>query len=177
MKVLAPPAQAAAAIGQIALCQTWAEVLGANDIFCGVNAVDYSGYPDCRPAFIEAFERLAGTRITTNLVTGEIEATTVVEVELLVLVQDGGRVGVVVPWTDGGTLARLLAGLNPQQREAVLHSGSPLLIVAGAGSGKTAVLISHRFSSVRMADRILVLDAGRDIVNEQLSGVRREDQP
>ena len=37
----------------------WAEVLGANDIFCGVNAVDYSGYPDCRPAFIEAFERLA----------------------------------------------------------------------------------------------------------------------
>ena len=37
----------------------WAEVLGANDLFCGVNAVDYSGYPDCRPAFIEAFERLA----------------------------------------------------------------------------------------------------------------------
>ncbi|MGN2247998.1 7-cyano-7-deazaguanine synthase QueC [Frateuria sp. GZRR35] len=37
----------------------WAEVLGANDIFCGVNAVDYSGYPDCRPAFIDAFEQLA----------------------------------------------------------------------------------------------------------------------
>jgi len=37
----------------------WAEVLGANDIFCGVNAVDYSGYPDCRPAFIESFQRLA----------------------------------------------------------------------------------------------------------------------
>jgi len=37
----------------------WAEVLPARDLFIGVNAVDYSGYPDCRPAFIEAFERLA----------------------------------------------------------------------------------------------------------------------
>lgn len=37
----------------------WAEVLGSNDIFIGVNAIDYSGYPDCRPEFIAAFERLA----------------------------------------------------------------------------------------------------------------------
>ena len=37
----------------------WSEVLGAHDIFIGVNAVDYSGYPDCRPDFIEAFEKMA----------------------------------------------------------------------------------------------------------------------
>jgi 7-cyano-7-deazaguanine synthase len=43
----------------LSLALAWAEVLGARDIFIGVNAVDYSGYPDCRPAFVEAFERLA----------------------------------------------------------------------------------------------------------------------
>src|SRR5215210_7729494 len=37
----------------------WAEVLGASDIFIGVNALDYSGYPDCRPEYIEAFQRMA----------------------------------------------------------------------------------------------------------------------
>ncbi|HMJ04728.1 MAG TPA: 7-cyano-7-deazaguanine synthase QueC [Chthoniobacterales bacterium] len=53
----------------------WAEVLGASDIFLGVNAVDYSGYPDCRPEFLRAFEELAavatkagvnGTRVTVH---------------------------------------------------------------------------------------------------------------
>lgn len=43
----------------LALALAWSEVLGANDIYIGVNAVDYSGYPDCRPAFIEAFESMA----------------------------------------------------------------------------------------------------------------------
>lgn len=48
----------------------WAEVLDAGDIFIGVNAIDYSGYPDCRPEYVEAFERLA------NLATrGGVEGT------------------------------------------------------------------------------------------------------
>ena len=48
----------------LSLSLAWAEVLGASDIFIGVNAIDYSGYPDCRPEYIAAFERMArlGTR-------------------------------------------------------------------------------------------------------------------
>jgi 7-cyano-7-deazaguanine synthase len=43
----------------LAIALGWSETLDARDLFCGVNAVDYSGYPDCRPAFVDAFERLA----------------------------------------------------------------------------------------------------------------------
>lgn len=43
----------------LSLALAWAEILQAQDIFIGVNAVDYSGYPDCRPAYIDAFERMA----------------------------------------------------------------------------------------------------------------------
>ncbi len=43
----------------LSIALAWAEVLGASDLYLGVNAVDYSGYPDCRPEYIQAFERMA----------------------------------------------------------------------------------------------------------------------
>ena len=49
----------------------WAEVLGARDIYIGVNAVDYSGYPDCRPEFIAAFERVANLATRAGVQDGE----------------------------------------------------------------------------------------------------------
>ncbi len=49
----------------------WAEVLGANDIFLGVNALDYSGYPDCRPDFIHAFEKMANLATKAGVEGGQ----------------------------------------------------------------------------------------------------------
>ena len=59
----------------LSFCLAWAEVLGASDIFIGVNALDYSGYPDCRPEYIAAFELMA------NLATrGGVEGTTPIRI-------------------------------------------------------------------------------------------------
>jgi 7-cyano-7-deazaguanine synthase len=60
----------------LSFCLAWAEVLGASDIFIGVNALDYSGYPDCRPEYVAAFERMA------NLATrGGVEGTAPIRVQ------------------------------------------------------------------------------------------------
>ena len=59
----------------LSFCLAWSEVLGASDIFIGVNALDYSGYPDCRPEYVEAYQRMA------NLATrGGVEGTTPVRI-------------------------------------------------------------------------------------------------
>ncbi|MDH4099530.1 MAG: 7-cyano-7-deazaguanine synthase QueC [Nitrospirota bacterium] len=55
----------------LSLALAWAEVLGTGDIFIGANAVDYSGYPDCRPEYLEAFERMA-TLATKAGVEGQV---------------------------------------------------------------------------------------------------------
>lgn len=55
----------------LSLALGWAEVLGARDIFIGVNAVDYSGYPDCRPEFIAAFERLTALATKAGVESGQ----------------------------------------------------------------------------------------------------------
>ncbi|MFT7287040.1 MAG: 7-cyano-7-deazaguanine synthase [Halieaceae bacterium] len=73
----------------------WAEVLGAVDIFIGVNAVDYSGYPDCRPVFIEAFEQLAAVATKVGVEGGRYQIHT----PLMTLGKDdivrlGARLGV-----------------------------------------------------------------------------------
>jgi 7-cyano-7-deazaguanine synthase len=54
----------------LTLAFAWAEVIGAHDIFIGVNAVDYSGYPDCRPEYIEQFQKMANLA-TKSAVEGQ----------------------------------------------------------------------------------------------------------
>jgi len=79
----------------LALALGWAEVLGSEDIFVGVNAVDYSGYPDCRPEFIESFERLA--RLATKAGVGGANLTIhapLVRMSKADIVKTGLRLGV-----------------------------------------------------------------------------------
>jgi len=56
----------------LSLALAWAEVLGAGDIFLGVNAVDYSGYPDCRPEFLRAYEKMARLATRAGVEGGRI---------------------------------------------------------------------------------------------------------
>jgi 7-cyano-7-deazaguanine synthase len=79
----------------LALALGWAEVIGARDIFIGVNAVDYSGYPDCRPAFIQAFERLAAlaTKAGVEGASFQIHAP-LIELSKAEIIRRGAALGV-----------------------------------------------------------------------------------
>jgi 7-cyano-7-deazaguanine synthase len=73
----------------------WAEVLGARDLFCGVNAVDYSGYPDCRPEFIAAFERLANLATKAGVEGGGLKVhAPLIAMSKADIVVEGLRLGV-----------------------------------------------------------------------------------
>ena len=79
----------------LSLALGWAEVLGAHDIFIGVNAVDYSGYPDCRPEFIQAFEQVANLATKAG-VEGErfVVHTPLIDLTKADIIRKGAELGV-----------------------------------------------------------------------------------
>lgn len=79
----------------LSLALGWAEVLGASDLFCGVNAVDYSGYPDCRPAFIDAFQALANVATKAGVEGAGIRVhAPLLAMSKADIVREGRRLGV-----------------------------------------------------------------------------------
>lgn len=73
----------------------WAEVLGANDIFIGVNAVDYSGYPDCRPEYIEAYEKMANLATRSGVEGYALRiCTPLIDLSKAEIIQLGEQLGV-----------------------------------------------------------------------------------
>lgn len=72
----------------------WAEVLGAHEIFIGVNAVDYSGYPDCRPEFIAAFERMANLATKVGVEGAQLHIRTpLINLSKAEIIQTGASLG------------------------------------------------------------------------------------
>jgi len=79
----------------LSLALSWAEVLGASDLFIGVNAVDYSGYPDCRPAYIAAFETLARLATKAGVEGGEFHIhAPLIDLGKADIIREGTRLGV-----------------------------------------------------------------------------------
>ena len=79
----------------LALALSWAEALGARDLFYGANAVDYSGYPDCRPEFVAAFERLANLATKAGVEGGHIRVhAPIIQLSKAQIIAEGLRLGV-----------------------------------------------------------------------------------
>ena len=79
----------------LSLALAYAEVLGADDIFIGVNAVDYSGYPDCRPEFIDAYQRLARLATKAAMEGGHMTIhTPLIELTKAEIIRRGAALGV-----------------------------------------------------------------------------------
>ena len=79
----------------LSVALSWAEVLGADAVFCGVNAVDYSGYPDCRPAYIQAFEAMANLATQAAVEGRRMHIRTpIIAMSKADIVREGVRLGV-----------------------------------------------------------------------------------
>jgi 7-cyano-7-deazaguanine synthase len=79
----------------LSVALSWAEVLGAQDVFCGVNAVDYSGYPDCRPEYIKAFEVMANLATQAGIEGNTLRIRTpIIALSKADIVREGLRLGV-----------------------------------------------------------------------------------
>lgn len=79
----------------LSLALAWAEVLSARDIFVGVNAVDYSGYPDCRPEYIAAFERMANLATKAGVEGGHLRVhAPLIDLSKAEIIAAGTRLGV-----------------------------------------------------------------------------------
>ena len=79
----------------LSLALAYAEVLGADDIFIGVNAVDYSGYPDCRPEFIKAYQQMARLATKAGVEGGEMTVhTPLIDLTKSEIIQTGMELGV-----------------------------------------------------------------------------------
>jgi 7-cyano-7-deazaguanine synthase len=105
----------------LAFALGWAEVLGASDIFMGANALDYSGYPDCRPEYIQAFQRMAdlatragveeGRRLTIHTPLIQLSKREIIERGLGLGVDYGITLTCYDPWPDGAACGRCEACL------------------------------------------------------------------
>jgi len=121
----------------LSLALGWAEVLGARDIVIGVNALDYSGYPDCRPEFIAAFERLADLATRAGV--------------------EGARFRVHAPLLALGKADIIRRGLELGLDYGLTHSCyDPLPGGAPCGACDSCILRANGFRDVGVADPVLL---------------------
>src|SRR5882724_2712155 len=120
----------------LSLALGWAEALGATDIFIGVNALDYSGYPDCRPEFVDAFERLANLATRAGV--------------------EGAKFRVHTPLLALGKADIIRRGIELGLDYGLTHSCyDPLPGGAPCGACDSCILRANGFRDVGVADPVL----------------------
>jgi len=127
----------------LAFATAWAEVLGASDIFLGANALDYSGYPDCRPEFFQAFEAAAnlatragteaGRRLTIHAPLSSMSKREIIEAGMRLGLDYGITLTCYDPAPDGAACGRCEACILRLKgfREAGLEDPAPYQTVSG----------------------------------------------